>query len=148
MSRNVDWVEQDLNSDVLLWRQGKRGEGQYPVQYTDRRLDFSLQVQTKKATKKKPAEFGVQPRYTDVEKAQMLKVFEPLIAGLKSRYGAFSWWHYDFPTGTLMYGSANQRQQVQATDLIKVADQAFKKFTKTLSIAHGHAIAPEVGNAD
>lgn len=148
MSRRVDWVEQDLSSDTLLWRQGKRGEGEYPVQYTDRRLDFSRQVQTKKATKKAPAEMGTMVRYSEAEKAQMNKAFEPLINALKARYGAFSWWHYDFPTGTLMYGSANQRQQVQANDLIKLADQGFKKFTQVLSKVHGHAIAPEVGNGD
>lgn len=148
MSRRVDWVEQDLNSDTLLWRQAKREEGQFPPEYTDRRSDFSKQVETKKATKKKPAEVSTMIRYSLAEKVQMKKAFEPLIEGLKSRYGAFSWWHYDFPSGTLMYGSANQRQQVHANDLVKLADRAFKKFTQILSKVHGHAIAPEVGNGD
>lgn len=148
MSRSVDWVEQDLNNGTLLWRQGKRDEGQYPVQYTDRRQDFSRQVETKKATKKKPAEVATMVRYSEAEKIQMNKAFEPLISALKSRYGSFSWWHYDFPTGTLMYGSSNQRQQVQANDLIKLADQGFKKFTQILSKVHGHAIAPEVRDGD
>lgn len=142
MSRSVDWVEQDLNTGALLWRQGKRETGQFPVTYTDRRVDHQVQVQTKKATKKKLAEWESRPRYTEAQQKQLAALFEPVIKTLKSRYGNFSWWHYDFPTGTLLYGSGAQRVQVQANDVIKLADQAFEKFSKQLSKLHGHAIVP------
>lgn len=142
MSRSVDWVEQDLNGETLLWRQGKRETGQFPVTYTDRRLDHTEQVLTKKATKKISAEYETQPKYSEVDQARLVAAFKPMIDAMKARYGGFSWWHYDFPTGTLLYGSGNQRTQVTANDVVKQADLAFTKFTKLLSTLHGHTIAP------
>jgi hypothetical protein len=127
MSRSVDWVEQDMNSENLLWRQGKREVGQFPVIYTDRRLDFVEQD---------------KPKYSEANQKKLVDVFSPLIAAMRARYGNFSWWHYDYPTGTLLYGSANDRQQVTANDVVKQADLAFVKFTKILSTLHGHTIGP------
>lgn len=142
MSRSVDWVEQDLNSETLLWRQGKREIGQFPAIYTDRRLDHSEQVITKKATKKRSANYETAPKYSAADQKKLQATFEPMLKAMKARYGSFSWWHYDYPTGTLLYGSGNQRIQVTANDVVKEADLAFIKFTKLLSTLHGHTIAP------
>ncbi len=142
MGRSVDWVEQDLNNGTLLWRQGKRETGQYPVTYTDRRSDYVEQVVAKKATKKSPVEYEAQAKYSDSDQQKLVNIFAPLIKALTSRYGSFSWWHYDFPTGTLLYGSGGSRVQVTAQDIIKIADIQFQKFTKALSALHGKSIAP------
>lgn len=140
MSRSVDWVEQDLHTGVMLWRQGKRETGQFPVTYTDRRSDFLATI-TKKATKTKPATSDTQPRYTEAEKKQLSAIFDPLVKAMTTRYGSFVWWHYDYPTGTLLYGG-QPRQQVQANDIVKLADQSFTKFAAALSKLHGHKIGP------
>lgn len=134
VARSVDWVEQAIDGP-LLWRQAKREAGQHPVQYTDRSSDH---YQYEEGDITQP-----QDRYSEAQKKQLQAIWKPLASALEKRYKSLQWWHYDHPSGTLVYSiGQNERAVSTATDLIKLADSCFEKFTTMLSDLHGATIVP------
>lgn len=140
--RSVHWVEQDLSTNKLRWRQNKRELGG-SIEYSDRHLEHTVEVVKKKATKTKPEVRESVGRYTDAEQKKLASAFDPLVKALDKAFGHVLWWHYDHPTGTLLYGrTGNERAQATQTDIRKIADQCFEKFTKALSSIHEKEITP------
>jgi hypothetical protein len=140
--RTIDWVQQDLNTGALNWRQIKRAPGQYPPEYSDRRVDHSEDVVVKKATKKKPAVVESQSRYTTAEQKRLQKIFEPLVDALRSSYGPVQWWHFDH-SGLLLYSvGGNERAQATRPAVVRAAEDAFAKFSEAVSKLHDHPILP------
>jgi hypothetical protein len=141
--RTIDWVQQDLNTGALNWRQIKRAPGQYPPEYSDRRITHSETVVVKKATKTKPEVTEEQDRYTEAEQKRLRAIFEPLVRALKNAYGnTVQWWHFDH-SGLLLYSiGGNERSQALRSSVVKIAEDCFEKFSTAVSKLHGHPIVP------